>query len=140
MSDFVETIERDDTLFGMVIRKELTPGSTEFFTDASLPLQVGLFVHGADYEEPAHTHQEIPREIDQTHQVLHLTRGSMTITFSTEEGTHVGELAVREGDTVLLADGAHSVEASEPIRAVTVKQGPYLGEDDDIRWLEESDG
>lgn len=139
MSDFVEVIQRDDTLFGMIIRKELTPESTEFFTDPEHSLQVGLFVHGADYEEPLHYHQQVPRDIDRTHQVLHLTLGSMTITFTTEGGEEIAEKEVREGDTVLLADGAHSVEAAEPIRAVTVKQGPYLGEEDDIVWVEDSE-
>jgi hypothetical protein len=140
MSQKVRKIESDGTVLGMYIPATVRPATTQFFTDSDLPLQTGVFAHDGNFEEPSHTHAEVVRTVERTHQVVHLTEGTLIVEFSLEDGTHVATQEVTAGDTILLADGAHAVSALEPVRGVTVKQGPYLGEENDKIWLREGDG
>lgn len=136
MEDNINVIREGDMLLGMVIPKNLRCGESTFFTDGELPLQMGVFAHEDEFNEPLHTHAEVERSVERTHQVVHLTEGSMTVRFHLEDGTHVADCEIEAGDTVLLADGAHAVKADETVRGITVKQGPYLGEERDIQFLE----
>lgn len=140
MTERVKRIEADGTLLGIFIPKTVRPETTQFFTDGALPLQTGVFAHEGGFDEPRHSHARVSREIERTHQVVHLTEGTLTVTFSLEDGTHVTEQEVSPGDTILLADGAHSVTASGTVRGITVKQGPYLGEENDKVWISGEDG
>jgi hypothetical protein len=43
----------------------------------------------------------------------------------------VDEVILRQGDAILLVDGAHSVRVLEDMQCVSVKQGPFLGVEKD---------
>ena len=39
------------------------------------------------------------------------------------------------GDVILLADGGHGFKMLEPSEIIEVKQGPYCGEQDKVRFM-----
>ena len=69
-----------------------------------------------------------------THEVLYIKSGKVRIDFYTDEQAYIESTVVQEGDVILLADGGHGFKMLEPSEIIEVKQGPYVGELDKIRF------
>ena len=128
---FIETIEYKGTSYALVLRKGLEVEATTFFGSAEDSLQVGILQRPKGYIEPPHVHKTQPKVIHDVQQMLHVTKGSGEVAFFADDGREVGSVALEEGDTVLLIDGGHSLRVSEDLTCIVVKQGPYLGPEED---------
>ena len=131
-----EVIERDGVRFAEILRADVSVAATRFFSPASSSLQFGLLAHGAGFVEPPHTHKSVPRPISDVQQMFVVQRGVVAVEFYTDAGARFREVVLRAGDAILLIHGAHSVRVLEDMQCVTVKQGPFLGPDNDKRDLE----
>ena len=127
----VEFIRYGDLLFGMVIRKTTHADKTRFFTPDESPLQFGLLAHPRGFVEPPHYHKPIPRTIRALQQMFVVQRGTVAMDFFDAQGRKVVEVVASPGDAVLLMDGAHSLRGLEDFQCVSVKQGPFLGAEND---------
>jgi hypothetical protein len=58
-------------------------------------------------------------------------KGKIAIHFFTPDGEKFRTVTLNVGDAILLCDGSHSVEVLEDMQCVSVKQGPFLGAEND---------
>ncbi|HET7898746.1 MAG TPA: hypothetical protein VFL47_13775, partial [Flavisolibacter sp.] len=76
-----------------------------------------------------HTHRHVQRSISLTQEVLFIRSGKIRVTFFDCHGHALEECILSTGDTILLAEGGHSVEMLEASELIEVKQGPYQADD-----------
>ena len=132
----VEIIAGKGYTFAMIIRQNrLDVDSTRFFTDEESPIQFGVIKHNKDYIEPFHYHRTHIRTVSKTYETLHVTQGSVAIDFF-EDGNVVRSVELGIGDVILLMDGAHRLRVLSDFEGVKVKQGPYLGLEEDKAFLD----
>jgi hypothetical protein len=48
-----------------------------------------------------------------------------------DDGRHLREIVLREGDAIVLIHGIHAVRVLEDMQCISVKQGPFLGPEND---------
>ena len=125
----IEFFGAQDNPSAIVIRRNARTENIEFFSPTHFPQQIGLMSRPNGYLVPSHVHNEIPREISLTQEVLMIRKGYCEVILYSEnsEETRI-ELGV--GDVILLASGGHSIRMLEDCEILEVKQGPYLGPDD----------
>jgi hypothetical protein len=132
----VEYIYNQSSLIAMVIRREVQIEKSCFFTANESSLQFGLIANRAGFVERPHSHRVIKREIIDLQQMLVVQRGSIAVDFFDDQGYKISELTARPGDAVLLIAGFHSLRGTEEFQCVSVKQGPFLGPENDKVELE----
>jgi hypothetical protein len=123
-----EVIAFDGTLYAEIIWAGTTVEKTRFFSDAGSSFQFGLLAHEAGFIEPAHTHHPVKREIADLQQMFVVQRGVAAVAFYKPDGALLREVTLRAGDAITLVHGAHSVRVIEDMQCVSVKQGPFLGD------------
>jgi predicted nucleotidyltransferase len=87
-----------------------------------------------DYVIPPHRHNIVSREVHLTQEVLFIKNGKVRIDFYDNEQNYVISTILDKGDVILLADGGHGFKMIEQSEIIEVKQGPYCGENDKIRF------
>jgi hypothetical protein len=58
-------------------------------------------------------------------------RGKVAVDFFTDDGKLFREVILGPGDAILIIDGIHSIRVLERMQCVSVKQGPFLGPEND---------
>lgn len=132
----IEVIEHQGTRYAEVLRAGTKVEKTQFFSPAGSSLQFGLLAHEAGFVEPAHVHHPVKREIRDLQQMFVVQRGVVAVDFFGPGGRKVAEVTLRTGDGILLVDGAHSVRVLEDMQCISVKQGPFLGAENDKKEIQ----
>ena len=127
----VEVIEHGGCRFAEIIRADISVPKSRFFSPDNSSFQFGLLAHDAGFVEEPHSHVRIKRDIDDLQQMFVVQRGVVAVDFFTNDGTRFSEVILRAGDAILLVDGAHSIRVLERMQCVSVKQGPFLGAEND---------
>jgi mannose-6-phosphate isomerase-like protein (cupin superfamily) len=130
----IERIVDGDLLLAIVIRKEYKAEGIEFFTENHFSQQLGYMNRSAGYVIPPHKHREVNREVRQTQEVLIIRSGRVRVDLYRDDQQYVDSVIVRAGDVILLASGGHGFEMLEDSEIIEVKQGPYSGDEDKIRF------
>jgi hypothetical protein len=123
-----ELIEYDGVRYAEVIWAGTRVEKTRFFSSGNSSFQFGLLAHEAGFVEPAHYHHSVRREITDLQQMFVVQRGVVGVSFYKPDGTLLRDVTLRAGDAINLIDGAHSVRVLEDMQCVSVKQGPFLGD------------
>lgn len=123
-----ETIEHDGILYAEVIWAGTTVPKSRFFSKETSSLQFGLLAHEAGFVEPAHHHHPVERRICDLQQMFVVQRGAVAVDFFTPDGEKFREVVLRAGDAINLVHGIHAVRVLEEMQCVSVKQGPFLGD------------
>jgi len=123
-----ETIEHDGVLFAEVIWANTRVEKTKFFSRDDSSFQFGLLAHEAGFVEPPHYHHPVNREIGDLQQMFVVQRGVVAVSFYARDGAMFREVVLNAGDAINLVHGAHSVRVIEAMQCVSVKQGPFLGD------------
>lgn len=126
-----EVIEHGGVRFAEVIRSDARASKSTFYSRAESSFQFGLLAHEAGFVEPAHVHKPVVREIRDLQQMLVVQRGVVAVDFFDGDGRKIAEVVLRAGDAINLVNGAHSVRVIEDMQCVSVKQGPFLGAEND---------
>ena len=126
----IEKIIDEGKILGVVVRNDSSLKGVNFFTPQDFSQQLGLLVHEKGKKIKAHRHKLIKREITLTQEVLVVLEGKAKIELYNEKLQKIKTVVITNGDTILLAHGAHSIEILEDSRIIEVKQGPYAGMDD----------
>lgn len=127
----IEVIEHNRRRYAEVIRASASIEKTRFFSPDSSSMQFGLLAHDAGFIEEPHYHAPIERTILDLQQMFVVQRGVVAVDFFTPEGELFRDVILRPGDAILLVDGAHSVRVLEKMQCISVKQGPFLGAEND---------
>lgn len=125
----VEVVDFGGTRFAEVIRANEVVDRTTFFSPPESSFQFGLLAHGAAYQEPPHYHQPFSRQIDDLQQMFVVQRGVVGVSLYTDDGRFLQEVILNAGDAVVLIHGVHAIRVIEDMQAISVKQGPFLGDE-----------
>lgn len=127
----MEVIEHGGRRYAEIIRAGTDVETSTFFSPSSSSFQFGLLAHDAGFVEAAHYHPKITRTIEDVQQMFVVQRGVVAVDFFTDQGTKFDEVVLRSGDAILLVSGIHAVRVLEAMQCVSVKQGPFLGAEND---------
>jgi 5-deoxy-D-glucuronate isomerase len=127
----VEVIEHDGTTYAEILWAETQVETTKFFSPPESSFQFGLLAHGAGYVEEPHYHKAVPRTIDDLQQMFVVQRGVVDVLLYTDDGSLHREVRLGAGDAIVLIHGVHAIRVVEDFQAISVKQGPFLGDEED---------
>jgi hypothetical protein len=127
----IEVVEHDDITYAEVIRADLRVEQTKFFSPPESSFQFGLLAHEAGYREPAHYHKSFERRIDDLQQMFVVQRGVVEVELYTDDGRLFRVITLRAGDAIVLIRGVHAIHVIEDFQALSVKQGPFFGDEVD---------
>ncbi|MFM0145853.1 cupin domain-containing protein [Paraburkholderia sp. RL18-085-BIA-A] len=129
-----EAIYHEGSMLGMILPDSYSKGGVNFFTPDNFSQQLAYIEHPRGTVIPAHIHNHIVRQVEYTQEVLFVKRGRLRVDFYATDRTYVTSRTLGAGDVILLASGGHGFEILEDASFVEVKQGPYLGGLDKVRF------
>ena len=135
----LEEIKYNNKILGIVIRSNFKKEGIAFFTPDNFSQQLGYMSHPVDYKIPPHVHNVVERKVELTQEVLYIKSGKVRVDFYDENQIYLESRIVSKGDVVLLAHGGHGFKMLEKSEMIEVKQGPYCGELDKVRFNAVSD-
>lgn len=130
----IEKISHNEILLSVIVRREFEKDGIEFFTPDTFSQQIGYMKRPVNYVIPPHTHNPVQREVHFTQEVLLVKSGRIRVDFYDDHQNYLESRILLTGDVVLLAYGGHGFEMLEESEIIEVKQGPYAGELDKVRF------
>jgi len=125
----VERIEYNGVKYAEIIWAHVRVEKTTFFSPAESSFQFGLLAHKAGYAEPPHLHKSTNRVINDLQQMFVVQRGVVAVQLYSDEGDLLREIELHSGDAVVLIHGVHAIRVIEDMQCISVKQGPFLGDE-----------
>ena len=129
-----EQILFNDNVLSIIIRKKFKSKDIEFFTPDNFSQQLGYMNRPKGYTIVPHRHNVIERKVFLTQEVLFIKSGLVRVDFYDNSQNYLESRELFPGDIILLADGGHGFEMLENSEIIEVKQGPYCGEEDKVRF------
>ncbi len=109
-------------------------GGLKFFSPEGDYVQVGTWGYPSGKILQAHAHNQVPREIDFTQEVIYIRKGRIRADIYDLGLSKVAEQICEEGDVIVLLRGGHGYEILENgTQVLEIKNGPYLGPETDRR-------
>jgi hypothetical protein len=130
----LEEIKLQDKILAVIIRANFKKEGIAFFTPDDFSQQLGYMNRPTDYVIPPHVHNVVERKVDLTQEVLLVKSGKVRVDFYDDNKTYLESRIITQGDVILLAHGGHGFKMLEPSEMIEVKQGPYCGELDKVRF------
>jgi len=130
----IEQVSFNDKLLSVIIRRDFEQDGIEFFTPDTFSQQIGYMKRPANYVIHPHTHNFVQRMVHFTQEVLLVKSGKIRVDFYNDEQIYLESRVLYPGDVVLLAYGGHGFLMLEESEIIEVKQGPYAGERDKVRF------
>ena len=134
MEDLIKKIEFDGKTFAIIIKNNYSKDGVEFFTPNDFSQQLAYMKHPKGKRIDAHLHNVVKREVSFTKEVLVIRKGKLRVDFYRDDQSYIESHVVEQGDIILLAFGGHGFECLEEVEMIEIKQGPYLGEQDKVRF------
>lgn len=131
-----ERIEHGGIRYAEVIRANAKVDKTTFYSPAESSFQFGLLAHEAGFVEPPHYHKPFKREIEDLQQMFVVQRGVVVVELYSDDGELIREITLSAGDGIVLIHGVHAIRVIEDMQCISVKQGPYLGIENDKVFVE----
>ena len=131
MSARFEVIEHEGVRFAELIWADASVEQSKFFSPAESSFQFGLLARPTGFIEAAHYHKPIERKISDLQQMFVVQRGAVAVAFFDRAGAQFREVVLRTGDAINLVHGTHSIRVIENLQAISVKQGPFFGDEND---------
>lgn len=130
----IEYFKNNNVTYAIIIRNRFKSEGIEFLTPNSFSQQLGYMNRPKGYKIKPHTHNLVNRQVQLTNEVLFIKSGKVRVDFYSNEKRYLVSKILLTGDVILLADGGHGFEMLEPTEMIEVKQGPYLGDKDKVRF------
>ena len=129
-----EQITHDNVLLSIIIRSNFSKEGISFFTEDHFSQQLGYMNRPEGYVILPHRHNLVPRKVDLTQEVLFVKSGKVRVDFYDDTQVYLESRLLYPGDVILLAHGGHGFQMIEKSEIIEVKQGPYCGEEDKVRF------
>jgi mannose-6-phosphate isomerase-like protein (cupin superfamily) len=130
----ITRITHQDKELAIIIRNSFHKDGIEFFTPSFYSQQIGYMNHPVGHVISPHLHNPVTRQVQFTKEVLFIKSGRVRVDFYDDEQNYLESRILNQGDIILLAFGGHGFEMLESSEIIEVKQGPYAGDADKIRF------
>jgi hypothetical protein len=130
----VEHVKHGDELLAIIIASNFSKKGIEFFTPNDFSQQLGYMNRPAGYVIAPHIHNHVERKVTLTQEVLFIKSGKVRVDFYSNDRVYLESRTLEQGDVILLASAGHGFEMLEDSEMIEVKQGPYCGDMDKIRF------
>jgi len=127
----LEVIEYNGVRYAEVIWGDTQVEKTKFFSPAESSFQFGLLAHSAGYKEAPHYHKPFSRVVSDLQQMFVVQRGVVAVELYDDDGRLLREVVMQAGDAIVLIHGTHAIRVIEDMQCISVKQGPFLGDEND---------
>ena len=127
----IEIVEFNGTKYAEILRSSVAVDKTTFFSPPESSFQFGLLAHRAGYAEPPHLHKAVPRVIHDLQQMFVVQRGRVAVDLYSDDGDLLRVVELEPGDAIVLIHGVHAIRVLEDMQCLSVKQGPFLGDEMD---------
>ena len=132
----IEQLTYKDQIMAIIIRHDFIKDGIEFFTPGDFSQQLGYMKHKKGETIQEHIHVLHVREVQYTQETLFIKKGRVKINFYHQDKSFFTSRELKTGDVILLASGGHGFEFLEETEMIEVKQGPYCGDQDKVRFME----
>lgn len=126
----IERVLHGTTELAIILRAGYVREGITFVTPNEYSQQLGYMHRPTGYRIAAHIHNEVPRAVTFTREVLFVKSGRLRVDFYGNDRSYVESRILGAGDVILLASGGHGFEMLEDTEMIEVKQGPYAGDED----------
>ena len=128
----VEVVEHDGVTYAEIIRADLQVEKTRFFSPPESSFQFGLLAHEAGLPGAA----ALPQVVRAPRSTICSRCSSSSAASSTSSSTRTTAAASARcdssaGDAIVLIHGVHAINVIEDFQALSVKQGPFFGDEVD---------
>lgn len=130
----IQEVIHNHKLLSVIIRRNFERDGIEFFTPDNFSQQLAYMKRPKNYVIPPHVHNSVIREVQFTKEVLFIKSGKVRVDYYDDDKNYLESTILNAGDIVLLAYGGHGFEMLEESEIIEVKQGPYAGEMDKVRF------
>lgn len=130
----VEHIDIAGKKFAIVIPAHYENKGIQFHSNPMDSLQIGSMMWSTGHHIQGHKHLSHPRLVEFSNEAIFITKGKVKINFLGDLGEALMSRMLEAGDVVLLLDGGHSFDIIDDARMIEIKQGPYVGEADKLRY------
>lgn len=130
----LEQINHNDQILAIIIKATYHKDGISFFTPDSFSQQLGYMNRPEGYLIPPHVHNVVERKVELTQEVLYVKSGKVRVDFYDDDKEYIKSRILTTGDVILLAHGGHGFKMLEQSEMIEVKQGPFCGEMDKIRF------
>lgn len=131
---FEEIIYRNKTI-AIIVRNHFTNPGIHFFTPNDLSQQLAYMNHPAGRSIQPHIHKKVQREVHYTQETLFIRKGKLRVDFYNDNQEFIMDRSLETGDIILLIKCGHGFEVLEDLEMFEVKQGPYAGDEDKIKFV-----
>lgn len=130
----LEYIRKRDRLLAIILKNNYECEGVNFITPNDYSQQLAYMHHSAGKVIDAHVHNVVHRNVVYTQEVLFIKKGKVRVDFYDDYKDYLESRILEEGDTILLMSGGHGFKVLEEAEMIEVKQGPYSGDMDKIRF------
>jgi len=129
-----ENIKYQNEILAIIVYSSFKKPGIHFFTGGEVSQQLAYLNHPKGKLIEPHIHNRVNREVVYTQEVLFIKSGRLRVDFYSENKKFVESRILNKGDVLLLMKGGHGFEMMDEVEIIEVKQGPYLGDNDKIRF------
>jgi hypothetical protein len=130
----IEHIYADNRLLAIIVSRKYEPGETEFVTASDLNMQVGFVKYPAGGRVQDHEHRPLERHLVGTCEVVLVRSGKTEVSLYNPERRLVAQRLLEAGDLLFIVNGGHGFRMLADTVLLEVKQGPYTGLDEKVRY------
>ncbi|MFA6924568.1 MAG: hypothetical protein WC223_09985 [Bacteroidales bacterium] len=127
-------IKNEEELLAIIIPFEFKKEGIDFFTPNDYSQQLAYMNHPANHKIQPHKHNKVSREVHYTLETIFVRKGKVKVDFYSNNEKYICSYEIKTGDVILLVSGGHGFTMLEQTEMIEVKQGPYAGENDKIRF------
>lgn len=130
----IEKVIHEENILAIIIRANYHKEGISFFTPGDFSQQLGYMNRPKGYVIEPHVHNFIERKVTLTQEVLYIKTGKVRVDFYDDDRNYLESKIVAQGDVILLAASGHGFEMLEDAEMIEIKQGPYCGDEDKVRF------
>ena len=130
----VEEILHQSNTLAIIVRRDFQKTGINFFTPNDYSQQLAYMSHPAGKEIQPHVHKKVQREVHFTQETLFIRKGKLQVDFYSDDQEYLESRILETGDVILLIKGGHGFKVLENLEMFEVKQGPYAGDEDKIKF------
>ena len=130
----IRKITHNSQLIALILSGDSVKDGIEFYTTDDSSQQIGAMAWSAGHSVTPHVHQLVERKVTRTQEVLIVKKGRVRVDLYDDSRHYLESHVIEKGDILFLSSGGHGFTMLEDTVMVEIKQGPYAGVQDKVRF------